>query len=94
MSRLTRVPHEQRYARQCEKPREVVLVLRPAIQQADVTAERNYIKEFVMARSRELGKQYGVEYAEAFHYVAPVAAGADRDPKVDAYVKEHAVPVK
>ena len=66
----------------------------PLLGDDDVTAERNYIKEFVMARSRELGKQYGVEYAEAFHYVAPGAAGADRDPKVDAYVKEHAVPVK
>ena len=58
------------------------------------TADRNYIKEFGMARSRELGKQYGVEYAEAFHYIAPGASGADRDPKVDAYVKEHAVPSK
>jgi LmbE family N-acetylglucosaminyl deacetylase len=66
----------------------------PLLGDDDVTAERNYIKEFVMARSRELGKQYGVEYAEAFHYVAPGAAGADRDPKVDAYVKEHTVPVK
>ena len=47
-----------------------------------------------MARSRELGQQYGVEYAEAFHYVPAGAAGADRDPRVDAYVKEHAVPAK
>jgi LmbE family N-acetylglucosaminyl deacetylase len=66
----------------------------PLLGDDDVTAERNYIKEFVMARSRALGKQYGVEYAEAFHYVAPGAAGADRDPKVDAYIKEHAVPLK
>jgi hypothetical protein len=47
-----------------------------------------------MARSRQLGKQYGFEYAEAFHYIAPGAAGADRDPMVDAYVKEHAVPLR
>jgi LmbE family N-acetylglucosaminyl deacetylase len=60
----------------------------------DVTAERNYIKQFVMAHSRELGKQYGFEYAEAFHYVAPGAAGADRDPRVDSYVKDHAVPAR
>jgi len=64
----------------------------PLLGDDDVTAERSYIKEFVLAGSRELGKQYGVEYAEAFHYEAPGMAGADRDPRVDAYVKQHAVP--
>lgn len=60
----------------------------------DATADRNYIKEFVLAHNRELGRQYGVEYAEAFHYIPPGAAGADRDPRVDRYVKEHAVPIR
>jgi hypothetical protein len=66
----------------------------PLLGDDDATADRNYIREFVMAGSRELGRQYGVEYAEAFHYIAPGAAGADRDPRVDAYVREHAVPLK
>ena len=66
----------------------------PLLGDDDVTAERNYIKEFLMVRSRELGKQYGVEYAEAFHYIRAGAAGADRDPRVDSYVREHVVPVK
>ena len=65
----------------------------PLLGDDDVTADRNYIKEFVMRRSRELGQQYGVEYAEAFHYIETGAAGADRDPRVEAYVKEHAVPM-
>ncbi len=60
----------------------------------DVTADRNYIREFSLRRSRALGQQYGVEYAEAFHYVAPGASGADRDPRVDAYIKEHVLPGK
>src|SRR5205823_14994169 len=60
----------------------------------DITADRSYIKEFVLTHSRELGRQYGVEYAEAFHYIEPGASGADRDPRIDAYVKEHAVPSK
>ena len=48
----------------------------PLLGDDDVTADRNYIKEFsLMARSRELGKQYGVEYAEAFHYI-PAGAPA------------------
>jgi LmbE family N-acetylglucosaminyl deacetylase len=66
----------------------------PLLGDDDVTADRNYIREFALAQSRELGRQYGVEYAEAFHYIAPGASGADRDPRVDAYVKEHAIPSK
>jgi len=64
----------------------------PLLGDDDLTADRNYIREFVMATSRELGRQYDVEYAEAFHYIPPGAAGADRDPQVDRYVKDHAVP--
>jgi LmbE family N-acetylglucosaminyl deacetylase len=60
----------------------------------DVTADRNYIKEFGMTRSRELGRQYGMEYAEAFHYIRPGASGADRDPRVEKYVQDHATPIK
>jgi LmbE family N-acetylglucosaminyl deacetylase len=63
----------------------------PLLGEDDLTADRNYIKEFVVTRDRELGAQYGFEYAEAFHYIAPGAAGADRDPRVDAYVREHGV---
>ena len=66
----------------------------PLLGDDDATADRNYIKEFIMAPNRELGRPYGVEYAEVFHYVAPGASGADRDPRVDAYVKEHAVSLK
>jgi hypothetical protein len=66
----------------------------PLLGDDDVTADRNYIREFVMARSRELGRQYGVEYAEVFHYVPLGASGADRDPRVEKYIKEHAVPIK
>jgi len=66
----------------------------PLLGDDDATADRNYIREFVMTSSRELGKQYGVEYAEAFHYIPPGAAGADRDPRVETYVREHAEPLK
>ena len=66
----------------------------PLLGDDDITADRNYIKEFGLTHSRELGKQYGVEYAEAFHYIPAGAAGADLDPRIDAYVKQHAVPAK
>jgi len=64
----------------------------PLLGDDDVTADRNYIKEFVLTRSRALGRQYGVEYAEAFHYIPAGASGADRDSRIDAYIKQHAVP--
>ena len=43
----------------------------PLLGDDDLTADRNYIREFSLTRDRELGKQYGVEYAEAFHYIRP-----------------------
>jgi LmbE family N-acetylglucosaminyl deacetylase len=66
----------------------------PLLGDDDLTADRNYVKEFLLTNSRELGKRYGVEYAEAFHYIPPGASGADHDPRVDAYVKQHAVPIR
>jgi LmbE family N-acetylglucosaminyl deacetylase len=66
----------------------------PLLGEDDITADRNYIKEFVMGRSRELGRQYGVEYAEAFHYVGAGVSGADRDSRIDTYVREHVIPAK
>ena len=53
-----------------------------------------YIREFGLTHNRELGKQYGVEYAEAFHYIPAGSSGADRNPRIDEYIKQHAVPNK
>jgi LmbE family N-acetylglucosaminyl deacetylase len=62
----------------------------PLLGDDDVTADRNYIREFVMNRSRELGKKYGVEYAEAFHYIGPGGGGSYREE----YIRRNAVPLK
>ncbi len=61
----------------------------PLLGDDDATADRNYIKEFVLARNRDLGRRYGVEYAEAFHYIGPSASHT-----VDDYVGKHAVPLR
>ena len=61
----------------------------PLLGDDDATADRNYIKEFVLARNRELGRRYGVEYAEAFHYIGP-----GRPSPVEDYVRKNAVPLK
>ncbi|MGA8594335.1 MAG: PIG-L family deacetylase [Bryobacteraceae bacterium] len=66
----------------------------PLLGDDDITADRNYIKEFAMRHSRDLGQKYGVEYAEAFHYLPAGSAGAGIDPTVEDYVKQHAVVMK
>jgi LmbE family N-acetylglucosaminyl deacetylase len=64
----------------------------PLLGDDDLTADRNYIKEFVLARNRTLGSQYGVEYAEAFHYIGPGSSG--RGSRVEEYIKRNAVSLK
>jgi LmbE family N-acetylglucosaminyl deacetylase len=64
----------------------------PLLDGDDAAADRAYIKEFVLARNRELGRQYGVEYAEAFHYVGPGSTG--RGLRVEEYIRKNAVPLK
>lgn len=61
----------------------------PLLGDDDVTAERNYIKEFVLTRCRALGQKHGVAYAEAFHYIG---SPAGRSRRLDEYIKQHAVP--
>jgi LmbE family N-acetylglucosaminyl deacetylase len=57
----------------------------PLLGDDDNTANRNYIREFVLGRDKELGGRHGVAYAEAYHYIGPpVDAVAD-------YVKKNAV---
>jgi LmbE family N-acetylglucosaminyl deacetylase len=61
----------------------------PLLGDDDATADRNYIKEFVLGRDRDLGRKYGVEYAEAFHYIGPPPSR-----RVEDYIRQHAVPSK
>jgi LmbE family N-acetylglucosaminyl deacetylase len=61
----------------------------PILGDDDATADRNYIKEFVLARDRELGKKHGVAYAEAFHYIGPPQASP-----LANYLREYVVPGK
>src|SRR5262245_55071334 len=62
----------------------------PLLGDDDVTADRNYIREFLLARRRALGKTLGVAYAEAFHHIG----GPANPSAVEEYVKKHAVPMK
>jgi len=61
----------------------------PILGNDDETADRQYIKEFVLAQDRDVGRRYGLEYAEQFHYIGPLPAVVPED-----YVKQHAVPLR
>jgi LmbE family N-acetylglucosaminyl deacetylase len=62
----------------------------PLLGDDDATADRNYIREFLLARRRALGEKFGVQYAEAFHHIG----GGARRSVMDEYIEKHAVPIK
>jgi LmbE family N-acetylglucosaminyl deacetylase len=59
----------------------------PLLGDNDHDADRNYIREFMLAGNRNLGKKYGVEYAEAFRYIS------EAQSRIGDYVQQHAVPL-
>jgi hypothetical protein len=59
----------------------------PVLGEDDETANRQYTKQFALARDRTRGQAHGLEYAEYFHYVA-----AD-ESEVHDYVSRNAVPL-
>jgi LmbE family N-acetylglucosaminyl deacetylase len=59
----------------------------PVLGDDDATANRAYIKHFVLEHDAELGKKHGLQYAEGFHYIGPEPS------RLDQYIKENAVPV-
>lgn len=61
----------------------------PILGNDDETANRQYIKELVLVNDREVGRRYGLQYAEAFHYIAPEPPVISED-----YIKQHAVPLE
>ena len=62
----------------------------PILGNNDRTANFNYIKELLLEDWRALGKQFGLEYAEAYHYKGPSFGYTS----IREYVEENAVPLK
>jgi hypothetical protein len=58
----------------------------PLLGADDVSANRNYIREFVLQRDREAGQRFGLAYAEQFHYIGPAADA------VEEHIQKNAVP--
>ncbi|PYV43616.1 MAG: hypothetical protein DMG06_09930 [Acidobacteria bacterium] len=59
----------------------------PLLGSDDQTANRQYIRQFVLKNDAELGHKYGLRYAEQFHYIGPEKS------MVDEYVQQHAIPL-
>jgi LmbE family N-acetylglucosaminyl deacetylase len=60
----------------------------PLLGRDDRQADREYVRQFVLARDAEIGGKYGLKYAEQFHYIGPAK------DDVSEYVKSHAVTLK
>jgi LmbE family N-acetylglucosaminyl deacetylase len=58
----------------------------------DQSADREYVRRFMMKEHEALGKRYGVRFAEAFYYVDQRAS--EEQAEVDKYVKENAIPLR
>ena len=69
----------------------------PILGNDDETANRQYIRHIVLdldsrrlrgvPSDRELGRRFGLEWAEAFHYIGPSAS------RLDEYIAANAVPI-
>jgi LmbE family N-acetylglucosaminyl deacetylase len=51
----------------------------PFLGNDDLTANREYVRHFLLGDDVALGKQYGLAYAEAFHYIGPPPATLEEE---------------
>ena len=58
----------------------------PLLGADDTSANRNYIREFVLQQDKINGQRHGLTYAEQFHYIGP------SQNRVEEYIKKNAVP--
>jgi LmbE family N-acetylglucosaminyl deacetylase len=67
----------------------------PLLGNDDETANREYIKQVILWQDRELGKKYGVEYAEPFHYIGPdeSVSGGPQGVNMLDFIKRNVVPL-
>jgi hypothetical protein len=63
----------------------------PILGADDRTADYQYVREFLLDGDRELGRRYGVEFAEAFHYIGRSPGYA---PRLEEYILRNSVPLE
>ena len=57
----------------------------PMLGDDNQTANREYVRQFVLDRDAEIAKKFGLKYAEPYHYIGPPA------DKVAEFVRSNAV---
>jgi LmbE family N-acetylglucosaminyl deacetylase len=60
----------------------------PLLGDDDKTANREYIRQFLLKREEETGRRYGLKYAEAYHYIGPESSDA-----LEAFIRQNAIPL-
>lgn len=63
----------------------------PILGDDDETANMQYVRHFLLKDDEELGRPYGLRYAEAFHYVDQRTPGSSA---LSEYIQKNAVPLK
>lgn len=61
----------------------------PLLGSDDRTADRAYIRQFLLREYEDLGRQYGCKYAEPFHYIDQRKSAGESE--VEKYIRENAV---
>ncbi len=59
----------------------------PVLGNDDRTANREYVRQFLLRADQNTGRQYGLSYAEKFHYIGPVESATED------YINRNAVPL-
>jgi len=62
----------------------------PLLGNDDATANREYVRQFLIAESRDLGRRYRLSYAEAFLYTDSRTSRTHAE--LERYLRENAVP--
>jgi len=60
----------------------------PILGNDDETANRQYVRHFLLKRDEETGRKYGLKFAEQFHYIGPESSNA-----IEEYIRQNAVPL-
>ncbi len=58
----------------------------PLLGDDDQTANREYVRQFVLERDAQTGRRFGLAYAEPYHYIGPPPN------RIDEYIRQNAVP--
>ncbi|MFC1606716.1 PIG-L deacetylase family protein [Candidatus Latescibacterota bacterium] len=60
----------------------------------DHTANFHFIKQFLLEDEKELGRKYGFEYAQAFHYIGSKLPPKGYTPTLNEYIEKNVKPLR